>query len=103
MPSCAIACEQLAAPVGPRTRRDRQNPVHELRMHLVDQACPTVGAHAQWLAASLCWGLSHGAIAQMGERLDRTQEVAGSIPASSTLESQQQREFRALRAGRPEA
>ncbi len=26
----------------------------------------------------------HGAIAQMGERLDRTQEVAGSIPASST-------------------
>ena len=25
-----------------------------------------------------------GAIAQMGERLDRTQEVAGSIPASST-------------------
>src|SRR6266511_3472095 len=26
-----------------------------------------------------------GAIAQLGERLDRTQEVAGSSPASSTL------------------
>ena len=26
---------------------------------------------------------SHGAIAQLGERLDRTQEVAGSSPASS--------------------
>ena len=31
----------------------------------------------------------HGAIAQMGERLDRTQEVAGSIPASSTNERTQ--------------
>ena len=29
-------------------------------------------------------GTQKGAIAQMGERLDRTQEVAGSIPASST-------------------
>ena len=28
--------------------------------------------------------MSHGAIAQLGERLDRTQEVAGSSPASST-------------------
>jgi hypothetical protein len=28
-----------------------------------------------------------GAIAQLGERLDRTQEVAGSSPASSTLET----------------
>jgi hypothetical protein len=27
---------------------------------------------------------THGAIAQLGERLDRTQEVAGSSPASST-------------------
>jgi hypothetical protein len=26
-----------------------------------------------------------GAIAQLGERLDRTQEVAGSSPASSTI------------------
>ena len=29
-------------------------------------------------------GAHHGAIAQLGERLDRTQEVAGSSPASST-------------------
>ena len=28
----------------------------------------------------------HGAIAQLEERLDRTQEVAGSSPASSTAE-----------------
>jgi hypothetical protein len=28
-------------------------------------------------------GCAHGAIAQLGERLDRTQEVAGSSPASS--------------------
>ena len=28
-----------------------------------------------------------GAIAQLGERLDRTQEVAGSSPASSTQEA----------------
>src|SRR5947209_6419277 len=27
----------------------------------------------------------HGAIAQLGERLDRTQEVGGSSPPSSTL------------------
>ena len=31
--------------------------------------------------------MSHGAIAQLGERLDRTQEVAGSSPASSTSRS----------------
>jgi hypothetical protein len=34
--------------------------------------------------APLPWS-SHGAIAQLGERLDRTQEVAGSSPASSML------------------
>jgi hypothetical protein len=33
-----------------------------------------------WLDSS---GVHHGAIAQLGERLDRTQEVAGSSPASS--------------------
>src|SRR5262249_27115653 len=32
-----------------------------------------------------------GAIAQLGERLDRTQEVAGSSPASSTPEPQRRR------------
>src|SRR5262245_50001307 len=34
-----------------------------------------------------------GAIAQLGERLDRTQEVAGSSPASSTNESPASRGF----------
>jgi hypothetical protein len=34
-----------------------------------------------------------GAIAQLGERLDRTQEVAGSSPASSTCEPPQERGF----------
>ena len=33
-------------------------------------------------AAPLPWS-SHGAIAQLGERLDRTQEVVGSSPTSS--------------------
>src|SRR5215218_11400375 len=42
-------------------------------------------ARLRGLAAEppLPWA-SHGAIAQLGERLDRTQEVAGSSPASST-------------------
>jgi hypothetical protein len=30
---------------------------------------------------------SHGALAQMGERLDRTQEVGGSIPPCSTRDA----------------
>src|SRR5207247_7009057 len=34
-----------------------------------------------------------GAIAQLGERLDRTQEVAGSSPASSTKKRPAQRAF----------
>src|SRR5690349_12551606 len=42
----------------------------------------------------------HGAIAQLGERLDRTQEVAGSSPASSTLgKSLQTRSFSPASAG----
>src|SRR6478672_4210981 len=51
------------------------------------------------LGAYLCRGIlalsrtratirNRGAIAQLEERLDRTQEVAGSSPASSTLPSQ---------------
>jgi hypothetical protein len=34
-----------------------------------------------------------GAIAQLGERLDRTQEVAGSSPASSTIKGPGDRAF----------
>ena len=37
--------------------------------------------------ATLC---PFGAIAQLGERLDRTQEVAGSSPASSMKDLQRQ-------------
>ena len=37
------------------------------------------------LTAAALSSASHGAVAQLGERLDRTQEVAGSSPASSTI------------------
>src|SRR5919201_4271299 len=44
---------------------------------------------ATW-TATLC---PRGAIAQLGERLDRTQEVAGSSPASSTIKGPGNRAF----------
>ena len=45
---------------------------------------PFIGAPRADRHSGYPWRL--GAIAQLGERLDRTQEVAGSSPASSTLE-----------------
>ena len=37
------------------------------------------------LDAPVCFPVQHGAIAQLGERLHGMQEVAGSIPAGSTI------------------
>jgi hypothetical protein len=48
-------------------------------LHLRSAAWRVSSGTARTLAFRL------GAIAQLGERLDRTQEVAGSSPASSTL------------------
>src|SRR5918997_3758553 len=52
--------------------------------------------------APLPWS-SHGAIAQLGERLDRTQEAAGSSPASSITEEGVESSDRGVRqkAGEP--
>jgi hypothetical protein len=56
MPSGQVAADNILAATIARSRRGHEN--------LPDAA-------------------SRGAIAQLGERLDRTQEVAGSSPASS--------------------
>src|SRR4029077_4126920 len=50
--------------------------------------------------ASGCRKRAYGAIAQLGERLDHTEEVAGSSPASSIVESLHMRWFSRLGIGR---
>src|SRR3954464_14904684 len=47
-----------------------------------DSVSLPLGSHG-WSPASQHISHPRGAIAQLGERLDRTQEVAGSSPASS--------------------
>src|SRR3954447_11219199 len=47
--------------------------------------CVRGAANAVQRVARLHW-MARGAIAQLGERLDRTQEVGGSSPPSSTRE-----------------
>ena len=46
--------------------------------------------------------MTHGAIAQLGERLDRTQEVAGSSPASSTALASRKPTPKLLSGGNPQ-
>src|SRR4051812_42004868 len=75
--------------LGVRTGRGRMDcvgvnlvlraPLHE---HSRGTGTATIAVHDA--RENSCTPLQHGAIAQLGERLDRTQEVAGSSPASST-------------------
>ena len=52
--------------------------------HPTPECSPPGGAHAAaWTDRGLCCADLRGAIAQLGERLDRTQEVGGSSPPSS--------------------
>src|SRR5215208_5625448 len=91
------------------TRRDRERPDDEREAKAVARATashhrndscrfapdasiqpawanPTLRACGSEPQAPRLESLLRGAIAQLGERLDRTQEVAGSSPASSTKE-----------------
>ena len=53
--------------------------------HPTPECSPPGGAQATgWTDRGLCCADLRGAIAQLGERLDRTQEVGGSSPPSST-------------------
>src|SRR5438105_1244873 len=69
---CGLSRARRLLPDRGRLRRIRGQPVSTLPLDLY------TGGPGAVRAARV-----HGAIAQLGERLDRTQEVAGSSPASS--------------------
>src|SRR5256885_9622634 len=68
-----------SGPTDPFTARYRQLPAcSPAHRDLVCRGCSVRGAESKF-------PLPPGAVAQLGERLDRTQEVRGSSPLSSIL------------------
>ncbi len=56
-----------------------------LRFNTIKQAIMLSGESGMWYFINIS---SHGAVAQLGERLNGIQEVVGSIPISSTINYQ---------------
>ena len=93
--TCSLEIQMLADRVVQQTHA-----LKPIELHVIcsNRATVELGAESAWLRSALAYrqrdcGVAklhgylaamppRGAIAQMGERLDRTQEVAGSIPAA---------------------